>query len=203
MKPQSMLILTLMMAGLTSAAALAAELTPKAQYEAEKKEAATRYAEDRKLCAEETTSSARLQCLRDAKAEYNKALAAAKANLAAPAQPSKSVAVCAECGKVIAVNVGEKEGEGGLVGLIGGGAAGALLGRQVGKGTGRDIATIAGAAGGAYAGREIEQKMRTTKFWTVTIRFDNGTERTFNFDHDPGFAIGDLVKSSGDSVVRR
>lgn len=55
MKPRSVLILTIMMAGLTSAAALAAELTPKARYEAGKKEAATRYAEDRKLCAEETT----------------------------------------------------------------------------------------------------------------------------------------------------
>lgn len=38
------------------------------------------------------------------------------------------------------------------VGMLLGGAAGALLGNQVGGGNGRTLATIVGAAGGAYAG---------------------------------------------------
>lgn len=38
------------------------------------------------------------------------------------------------------------------IGMLLGGAAGALLGNQVGGGTGRTLATVAGAAGGAYAG---------------------------------------------------
>lgn len=39
-----------------------------------------------------------------------------------------------------------------VAGMLLGGAAGALLGNQVGGGTGRTLATLAGAAGGAYAG---------------------------------------------------
>ena len=39
-----------------------------------------------------------------------------------------------------------------VAGMLLGGAAGALLGHQVGGGNGRTLATIVGAAGGAYAG---------------------------------------------------
>jgi outer membrane lipoprotein SlyB len=101
------------------------------------------------------------------------------------------------------VRFSEKEGEGGAAGMIAGGVAGALLGRQIGKGTGKDLATIAGAAGGAYAGRAIEGKMKTVKTWEVSVRFDNGAERIYSFDHDPGFALGDEVKAYGDSIARR
>ncbi|TFY96791.1 glycine zipper 2TM domain-containing protein [Ramlibacter rhizophilus] len=38
-----------------------------------------------------------------------------------------------------------------------GGVAGAALGRQVGKGSGRDIATVVGAVAGAYAGNSYGQ----------------------------------------------
>jgi outer membrane lipoprotein SlyB len=65
------------------------------------------------------------------------------------------------------------------------------------------VATIAGAAGGAYAGHKIEEKVRSTKVWSVKVRLDRGGERTFEFDHDPGFSSGDLVKLSGGSVTRR
>ena len=102
-----------------------------------------------------------------------------------------------------AVNIVEKEGKGGPVGLIAGGAAGALLGHQVGKGRGKTLATIAGAVGGAYAGHKIEEKMKTTKSWEISAHFENGTDRTFNFDHDPGFANGNLVKLVGEGIVRR
>lgn len=167
------------------------------------KEAAARYASDKKICAEEATSSARMQCLRDAKAEYTKALDAAKKAAAAAGNTGAGKAACAGCGKVLGVAVGEKKGEGGALGVIGGGIAGAVLGHQVGAGTGKDLATIAGAAGGAYAGHKIEEKMKATKVWSVRVQLDNGEEHTFSFDHDPGFAAGDPVKTSGDSIVRR
>ncbi|HUY04931.1 MAG TPA: glycine zipper 2TM domain-containing protein [Rhodocyclaceae bacterium] len=165
-------------------------------YKAAQKQAAAQYASDKKLCADESTSSARMQCLRDAKAEYTKALSAAK-------EAKRGATSCADCGRVIEVVTGTKKGEGGPLGMIGGGIAGALLGHQVGAGTGKDVATIAGAAGGAYAGSKVEEKLRSTKFWSVKVRLDSGEERTFEFDHDPGFASGDLVKVSGDSVSRR
>ena len=165
-------------------------------YKAAQKKAAAQYASDKKLCADESTSSARMQCLRDAKAEYTKALAAAK-------QAKSGATSCADCGRVIEVVTGTKKGEGGPLGMIGGGIAGALLGHQVGGGTGKDVATIAGAAGGAYAGNKVEEKLRSTKFWSVKVRLDSGEERAFEFDHDPGFASGDLVKVSGGSLTRR
>ncbi|HTD03842.1 glycine zipper 2TM domain-containing protein [Undibacterium sp.] len=187
-------------------AAYAQDLTPKQQYAADSKRASTRYADDKKLCAEETSSSVRMQCLRDARSEYNKSVADAKAAMKAAAPSSSSnnqAAICQDCGSVVSVNVSDKPGEGSALGLIAGGVAGALLGHQVGSGTGQDLATVAGAAGGAYAGRKVEQKVKSTKVWAVAVQYDNGNKNTFNFDHDPGLAVGDKVRNAGDSIVRR
>ena len=162
------------------------------------KEAAARYEADKKLCGEEATSTARMQCLRDAKAEYDKAAAAPAEKTA----PSSKVA-CVDCGKVTDVQLIEKKGESGPIGLIGGGVAGALLGHQIGGGSGKSLATIAGAAGGAYAGHKIEEKVNASKVWSVRVRLESGEDRTFEFDRDPGLAVGDPVKLSGSSVVRR
>jgi outer membrane lipoprotein SlyB len=156
--------------------------------------AAARYETDKKLCADEATSSARMQCLRDAKAEYEKA---------AGTTAARSTAACKDCGTVESVTVGEKKGEGGPVGMIAGGVAGALLGNQIGSGTGRSVATVAGAAGGAYAGKKIEEHVRTAKAWSVKVRMDNGEEKSFHFDKDPGFKKGDPVRLSGASIARR
>jgi outer membrane lipoprotein SlyB len=162
-----------------------------------------RYAEDRKLCADEPSSSTRMQCLRDAKAEYDKATGGV-APASASALPAPTArAACAGCGKVLSVRVVEKAGEGSTAGMVAGGLAGALLGNQVGKGGTRTVATIAGAAGGAYAGKKIEESARSTKHWQVAVRFDNGDEKTYSFDQDPGFSAGSEVKASGGSVVAR
>ena len=162
-----------------------------------------RYAEDKKLCADEPTSSTRMQCLRDARAEYDKATGgvAPAATSALPATTSR--ATCAGCGKVLSVRVVEKAGEGSTAGMVAGGLAGALLGNQVGKGGTRTVATIAGAAGGAYAGKKIEESARSTKHWQVAVRFDSGDEKTYSFDQDPGFSAGSEVKASGNSIVAR
>lgn len=194
----------LLLALLSPAAVHAAgEDAAKSAFESAKKAADLRYSEDRKLCAEEATSAQRMQCLRDAKDEHTRALTAAESKRSAAAATAKGTATCSECGKVTAVAMSEKDGSGGPVGVIAGGVAGALLGHQVGKGTGKDLATIAGAAGGAYAGHKIEGKMNKTRTWAVTVRFDNGTERIYNFDHDPAMAAGDPVKAVGSSIVRR
>lgn len=189
-------------------------LSPKAQYAADTKAAKTRYDSDVKLCADETSSNARLQCRRDAKTEYDKALTEAKARMSTaapaaapaaaptPAPTPISQPACPDCGKVVSVNVTEKQGEGSALGVIGGGVAGALLGQQVGQGAGKDLATIAGAVGGAYAGKKIEEKVRTHKVWTVNVQYGDGSRRSFEFSQDPGLIVGDKVRNSGDSVVR-
>lgn len=194
---------------LFSTSAFAQNLSPKAQYAYDTKQANTRYADDKKLCAEETNSKARMQCLRDAKSEYDQAIinakAAQRAGTSNVAQQNKQPPhqICAECGKVVAVNVAEKAGEGGALGLIGGGVAGALLGRQVGSGRGKDLATLAGAAGGAYAGKQVEGHMKNAKTWTVTVQYETGAKADFAFDQDPGLAAGDLVRNSGNGIARR
>jgi outer membrane lipoprotein SlyB len=183
-------------------------LTPKAQLAADSKAAQARYEADKNLCNDEATSGARLQCRRDAKEEYDAAIAAAKARMAAVPQapvaaPAAAQAACVGCGKVAAVAVKEEAGKGGATGLIAGGVGGALLGRQVGSGSGKDLATIAGAVGGAYAGKKIEEKMTTHKVWTVTVQYPNGSRSNFGFDHDPGFSVGDPVRNAGTSIARQ
>jgi outer membrane lipoprotein SlyB len=206
-------LLATLLALAVSAGAQTAAPTNKTQLSAQNKAALARYESDKKLCNDETSSAARLQCRRDAKAEYDKALAEIKAGTAAPAQSppavgaapaaaAASVPACAECGRVVAVSVTEKEGEGSALGLLGGGAAGALLGHQVGSGTGRTIATVAGALGGAYAGKKIEEKVKTHKVWIVSVQFDDGGRGNFEFGKDPGLKVGDAVRKSGDTVVR-
>lgn len=55
----------------------------------------------------------------------------------------------------------------------------------------------------AYAGNKIEGKMNKIRTWSVSVRFDNGTERVISFDHNPGMVAGDPVKAAGSSIVRR
>ena len=210
------LVLAASAAGLAHAADAAAPLSPKAQLAADNKAAAVRYESDKKLCVDEASSAARLQCRRDAKAEYDKALLDAKARMAVASQtngtastantaaPAKAppAPVCLDCGKVIAVAMTEKAGEGGPLGMIAGGAAGALLGHQIGGGTGKDLATIAGAVGGAYAGKKIEERAKTHTVWSVSVQFEDGSKRSYDFAQEPGYRVGDAVKRSGDTISR-
>lgn len=121
---------------------------------------------------------------------------------AQPAAHAGKGKVCNECGKVTSVTLVEKDGEGGMAGMLVGGVAGAVLGNQIGSGSGRQVATVAGAAGGAYAGKQVEGKMNATKTWTVHVRYNNGKNGSFNFTQDPGMQAGDKVRKSKDSLVR-
>jgi outer membrane lipoprotein SlyB len=111
--------------------------------------------------------------------------------------------VCHECAKVTSIVNSEKAGKSSALGLIGGGVAGALLGNQLGSGHGRQLATVAGAAGGAYAGKKIEEKAKSTRQWTVHVKYEDGRDGSFNFDHDPKLQNGDRVRDHEGSIIRR
>lgn len=128
-------------------------------------------------------------------AVLGKSLAASSANRRLARQ-------CANCGVVEAVNVIEVKGDGNYLGMIAGGLAGALLGHQVGGGTGKTVATVAGAAGGAFAGNEIEKHMKTTKHYEVIARLENGGTQAIPFDTDPGYKVGDRVRVENGTLVR-
>ena len=164
-----------------------------------KQSAKARYNADKKLCADESSSEARLQCRRDAQAVYDKALASLRKGTYST---KPAVEACADCGKVTAVHVVEKQGDSNAVGLIAGGVAGAVLGHQIGGGMGKDLATIAGAAGGAYAGKKVQENMNTTKVWQVSVTYTNGGSAKFDYAQDPGFKVGDSVKKSGNTLER-
>jgi outer membrane lipoprotein SlyB len=56
---------------------------------------------------------------------------------------------------------------------------GAVVGNQVGKGSGRTAATVLGAVGGGYVGHTVEQRTRTQTVYEVRVRMDDGSVRRF------------------------
>ena len=179
-----------------------AATTAQTQYAADSQQAMTRYKEDQKLCDSEPTSANRMQCKRDAKSEYDKAMASAKARMGSAGTGSATANRCPDCAQVVAVSQTEKAGEGSAVGMITGGVVGAVLGHQLGGGFGKDLATVAGAAGGAYAGKEIEKRATTHKVWTVTVKLPNGNTSNFEYASHPGYQVGDLVRVENNKLSR-
>lgn len=125
-----------------------------------------------------------------------------KSLLASSDSNRRSARQCANCGVVEAVNVIEVKGEGNYLGMIAGGLAGALLGHQVGGGSGKQIATVAGAAGGAFAGNEVEKRMKTKKHFEVITRLENGGTQAIPYETDPGYKVGDKVRVENGTLVR-
>ncbi|MFT3776943.1 MAG: glycine zipper 2TM domain-containing protein [Ottowia sp.] len=92
----------------------------------------------------------------------------------------------------------------GVAGAVVGGAVGGLAGNQIGRGGGRAAATIAGVVGGALIGRSIEQNTNRggMDIYRVTVQFDNGGMRSFDYAQPPNVQIGDRVRAEGDQLYR-
>ena len=122
--------------------------------------------------------------------------AAEKARAAARATPKVLVAaICAACGVVQSVHELDSKGAGGSgVGVVGGAVVGGVLGNQVGQGDGRKIATVVGAVGGAVLGNEIEKRVKTTKSYEITVRFEDGSSRVITEADATTWRSGDRVK---------
>ena len=116
---------------------------------------------------------------------------------AAPAAPGAPAAraTCATCGVVQRVEHVETKGDASGVGAVAGGVLGGVLGHQIGSGRGNTVATIAGAGAGAYAGHQVEKSRNKKSYWSVAVKMDNGTTRTFTYDNQPEFRQGDSVKT--------
>lgn len=92
---------------------------------------------------------------------------------------------------------------GGAAGAVIGGAVGGLAGNQVGGGRGRTAATVAGVVGGAILGTMIENNVaNTSDHYRVTVRFDDGSVRSFNYAESPNVAIGQRVRLEGNQLYR-
>lgn len=103
-------------------------------------------------------------------------------------------AKCAECGVIESVREVNQRGESSGVGVVGGAVVGGLLGNQVGAGRGNQAATVLGAVGGAVVGNEIEHRVKSTKIYEVTVRFEDGSTRVIQETNPTGWRPGDRVK---------
>lgn len=93
----------------------------------------------------------------------------------------------------------------GVVGTVAGGAIGGLAGHQIGKGSGRTVATILGAVGGALVGNAIESNVTSESnrpYYQVSVQFDDGSVRTFDYAQPPQVQIGERVRAQGNQLYR-
>ena len=75
------------------------------------------------------------------------------------AQAPAVKAICMQCGTVESATPIMRAAPASGVGAVAGGVVGAVLGNQVGGGSGKTAATILGAVGGGWAGNEIEKRV--------------------------------------------
>jgi outer membrane lipoprotein SlyB len=101
-------------------------------------------------------------------------------------------------GRVTSIQTTERKN---VSGRVLGAVLGAAIGSQVGSGTGRAAATGLGAVGGAVAGNQVDQR-RAEEVYRVTVRFDDGTTRQFDFERVDDLRIGDRVKWENGEIYR-
>jgi outer membrane lipoprotein SlyB len=91
------------------------------------------------------------------------------------------------------------------VGAILGGVAGAVVGHQIGGGTGKDVATVAGAVGGAVVGNSIERNRNAgavRETYRVSVQLDNGSGRAYDVPSTGDLRIGDRVRIENGLLYR-
>lgn len=115
-----------------------------------------------------------------------------------------------EYGRVTGVEVirtQEPGRQGGVgAGAVIGGIAGAVIGHQLGGGTGRDLATIAGGVGGAVAGNAIQNNSNTAPqfrdAYRISVQTDNGAVRAYDLTSAGDLRAGDRVRIENGQIFR-
>ena len=117
-----------------------------------------------------------------------------------PVAVAKPLAVCSYCGTVESVTALEQKGSGSGLGAVAGGLLGAVVGHQVGGGTGKDLATVVGAVGGGLAGNEVERNVKKTHSYQISVRMDDGSVRSFQ--QVTALSVGQKVTVGSDNSLR-
>lgn len=87
-----------------------------------------------------------------------------------------------------------------VLGAVVGGLGGAVLGRQIGGGTGRDVATVLGGAAGAAVGSQVGRGQQapaattTQPTYRVSVQTDQGVMRTYEVPTPGELRVGDRVR---------
>jgi len=98
-----------------------------------------------------------------------------------------------ESGVVQHIEVVRQDKDGIGLGTVAGAVVGGVAGHQVGSGSGQTAATVLGAAGGAYVGHELENR-QDNAVYRITLRMDDGSQRTLTRNSSDGFRVGDRVR---------
>jgi len=105
-------------------------------------------------------------------------------------------------GTVVSIHESQQTNAGAqAVGTIGGAVVGALLGSQIGAGTGQIIASTVGGVGGSMAGGAIANRAGAETVWDITVRFDDGIDRTVRVSEKPTVRAGDRVSVVNGTVT--
>ena len=116
--------------------------------------------------------------------------------------PVTAPPLCIDCGVVQSMQEIEIEGDASGAGAVAGGAAGLIIGNQIGDGKKKRIVKVIGAVGGAIAGHQIEKNMNKSIQHEITVRMDDGSTRQIMQASADGIDIGDRVKVLDNVVVR-
>ena len=104
-------------------------------------------------------------------------------------------AACGRCGVIESVREVERarrNAAGGVV--VAGGPSPVILGPQPNGGSDRDLLTMLALVMGAMFGNQIENGADSTKFYEVTVRFQDGSSRVLTELSPPAWKRGDPVK---------
>jgi outer membrane lipoprotein SlyB len=94
-----------------------------------------------------------------------------------------------------------------VVGAVVGGLAGAVLGNQVGSGSGRAAATVLGGVGGAavgsqYGGGSASAPVAPGATYRITVQTDQGVVRTYEVAQPGELRVGDRVRVENNVIYR-
>lgn len=87
-----------------------------------------------------------------------------------------------------------------VLGAVVGGLGGAVLGRQIGGGSGRDAATVLGGVAGAAVGSQVGRGQQapaattTQPTYRVSVQTDQGVMRTYEVPTPGELRVGDRVR---------
>lgn len=96
-------------------------------------------------------------------------------------------------------------GNNSILGAVVGGVAGAVLGNQIGSGSGRTAATVLGGVAGAAVGNQIarnQQGVTTAPGYRITMQSDQGVIRTYEVPATGDLRVGDRVRVDNGVIYR-
>ncbi len=93
-----------------------------------------------------------------------------------------------------------------LIGAVVGGVAGAALGRTIGEGSGRDVATVLGGVAGAAVGSQVGRNasgVTTTPSYRIAVQSDQGAVYTYEVASAGELKVGDRVRVENNVISRQ